>query len=197
MYPITSSLSRATALLAVAVLLGACAATGPKIRTDRDPEANLAAYKTWSFFEPFGLEKQGYQTLFSGYVRNAVQTEMQRRGLTYLPQGGELLINSGANVADKTRVTSMPEPMFGGFYGYRRGYYGGWAGYDRVEVSNYTEGTLTIDAVDAAKKQLVWQGTAVGQLTEKMRDNLATVAPSVVRQIFEKYPVAVPVAPAQ
>jgi hypothetical protein len=189
--------SRSAATVATLLLLAACATPGPTIRTQSDPAANLAAYRTWSFFEPFGLEKQGYQTLFSGYVKNAVQTQMQRRGLTYVAQGGDLLVNAGGKLSDKTRVTSTPAPMFGGYYGYRHGYYGGWAGYDQVDVTNYTEGTLTIDAVDAAKKQLVWQGTAVGQLTDKMRERMATVAPEVIGKIFEKFPVAPLVAPAQ
>ena len=37
--------------------------------------------------------------------------------------------------------------------------------YDEAVVNNYTEGTLTIDVVDAAKKQLVWEGTVTKSVT--------------------------------
>jgi hypothetical protein len=54
----------------------------------------------------------------------------------------------GANFQDKTKITTSPAPMAGGYYGYRGGHYGAWGGYGyatETHVSQYTEGTLAIE----------------------------------------------------
>jgi hypothetical protein len=51
----------------------------------------------------------------------------------------------------------------------------------------YTKGTLNIDLVDAKRKQLVWEGVAVGRVTD---DKLANPEPAIdkaVADIFAKY----------
>jgi hypothetical protein len=87
-----------------------------------------------------------------------------------------------------------PDPWMG----YRYGRYGYWGGYnEQVVVSNYTEGTLVLDFVDRASNQMIWTGAAIGRVTEKVRDNLATAVNNVVADIFAKYPkpaVGVPAA---
>ena len=65
---------------------------------------------------------------------------------------------------EKTEIRSSPNMSAGyGYYGYRAGMYGAWSGYPYdVETTNYRQGTLTIDVVDAGRKALVWQGVAEG-----------------------------------
>jgi hypothetical protein len=75
--------------------------------------------------------------------------------------------------------------------------YGVWGGYPQeVETVNYQVGTLAIDLVDAAKQQLVWQGTAEGRISKKAMENPGPAIDSVVSEIFAKYPVPAPGAPA-
>ena len=76
------------------------------------------------------------------------------------------------------------------YYGYRRGYYGGWGGYD-THVQQYVEGTLNIDIVDARRKQLVWEGVAVGRVTDKQREQRQAAINAAVAEIFSKYPFRV------
>ena len=38
-------------IAAVAVLMSACAASGPKVHMDRDPTADLSSYKTFGFYD--------------------------------------------------------------------------------------------------------------------------------------------------
>jgi hypothetical protein len=74
-----------------------------------------------------------------------------------------------------------------GYYGYRSGFYGGWGGY-YTNVDQYTEGTLNIDLVDAKHRQLVWEGVAVGRVTEKHRENREAAINTAVAEIFKKFP---------
>jgi hypothetical protein len=76
--------------------------------------------------------------------------------------------------------------------------YGAWGGYPQdVYTTHYQQGTLAIDVVDASKQQLVWQGVAQARLTKDMMENPEATIGSVVADIFEKYPVQPPAAPAQ
>ena len=90
-------------------------------------------------------------------------------------------------------------PSTGGFYGYRAGMYGPWAGYPQdIETVHYQEGTLSIDLVDAAKQKLVWQGVAQGRIDKSKLQNPGPAIDKVVSEIFSKYPIpASPAAAAQ
>ena len=93
---------------------------------------------------------------------------MKARGYT-LSDDPDLLINVSARLEDKTKVTTYNDPYPAGYYGYRRGYYDPWYGYGygtQTHVSQYTEGTINIDMVDARAKRMVWEGVGVGRLKE-------------------------------
>jgi hypothetical protein len=173
-----------------ALALGACATTsGPTVRIDADPTANMASYGTYSFFEPFGTDRSGAATPLGNTVKQALRREMDVRGLRYVESGGDLMVNAGVKSSDKTDVSTMsvPDPYFG----YRYGRYSPWVGYNQETiVRQYTEGTLTIDLVDRARKQLVWSGAAFGRVTDKVRNNPQGAVDTAVREIFARYPKA-------
>ncbi len=77
---------------------------------------------------------------------------------------------------------ARPRPHGGvGYYGYRGGMYGGWPMYSNdVTTTHYKVGTGNIDVVDAARKQLVWEGVAEARLTDKMLDNPGPAIDSIV-----------------
>jgi hypothetical protein len=100
------------------------------------------------------------------------------------------------------RVSTTPAPtmtmgmgMGRGYYGYRGGMYGTWPMYqDQTTVSQYKEGTLNIDIVDAARKQLVWEAVVTDTITTKKRDNLPKTVDDYMKAAFKKFPVPVPKA---
>jgi hypothetical protein len=173
-----------------ALALGACATTsGPTVRIDADPTANMASYGTYSFFEPFGTDRSGAATPLGNTVKQALRREMDVRGLRYVESGGDLLVNAGVKSSDKTDVSTMP--TMDPYFGYRGGRYNPWVGYSQETiVRQYTEGTLTIDLVDRARKQLVWSGAAFGRVTDKVRSNPQGTIDTAVREIFARYPKA-------
>jgi hypothetical protein len=173
-----------------ALALGACATTsGPTVRIDADPTANMASYGTYSFFEPFGTDRSGAATPLGNTVKQALRREMDVRGLRYVESGGDLMVNAGVKSSDKTDVSTMP--TMDPYFGYRGGRYNPWVGYSQETiVRQYTEGTLTIDLVDRARKQLVWSGAAFGRVTDKVRNNPQGAVDTAVREIFARYPKA-------
>jgi hypothetical protein len=175
-------------MLLTAVILGvAGCATGPTVRADYDRSANFAAYRTFGFYSPLGTDKAGYQSLITQTIKSAVQSELESRGYAYTESSPDLLVNFNAKLARQTEISQMPAtPMY---YGYRRGFYGGWGGYAyETRVDQYTEGTLNIDIVDPKRQQLVWEGVAVGRVTKKNQEERQAAIRAAVTEIFAQYP---------
>lgn len=180
-------------VMAVSALTLVGCASGPKIHSVYEQGINFSEYKTYSFvdkLDPSG--EQQYRTLTNKYLQEAIRKELNLRGLTE-SETSDLLINFHVSTKEKIRSTTSPS-MNGGYYGYRGGYgYSYGMGYgSETRVSQYTEGTLNIDVVDASQKQLVWEGVAVGKLKEPKENKLRGDVLTVVNQIFAEYPVAAP-----
>jgi hypothetical protein len=180
---------------ALYVGLSACS-TAPTIRANADPSANLSSYKTFGYFERVATDTSAYTTILTQHLKTATQRELEMRGYRMVEGDPALLVNFNVNIENKTSVQSTPSA--GGYYGYRAGHYGMWAGYPQdIQTVHYQDGTLTIDIVDAAKKQLVWSGVAEGRINKKSVENPGPAIDRVVTSIFTKYPVPAPAAQQQ
>jgi hypothetical protein len=178
-----------------AAMIGACASPGPKIQVQKDPVANLGAYKTFNFFSPLGTDRDGYESIVSATLKEVTTNELVARGYA-MSETPDFLVNFGGKLNEKMKVSSSPAaPMPGpywGYYGYRYGYYDPFYRPEQVNVSQYTEGTLTLDIVDAKSKRLVWESVAVGKVTDKVRENVPGTLRVVVPQMMAEYPAAAP-----
>lgn len=190
-------------ILKTAILTSALAAAGcvssPTITGQTLPGVDFTAYKTYGWISPLATDKAGYSTIVTSHLKSAVQNEMRARGFVYDGVNPDLQINFFTNVENRTETYSTG--YVGGYYGYRGGYgYGlGWPVYGGdVETRNYKVGTLSIDVVDARRKELVWEGVLEGTLNRKAMQDPGGAIHSAVRQIFATFPVqaAAPV-PAQ
>lgn len=196
-----SRIAVAASLVVLAMATGGCASDN--IRSDYDPTADFSQYSTFNFFEDAGPESTNYQSFFSKYMVAAITREMELRGYT-LSDDPDLLVNFNAILREKTDVRTTPAPMYGGYYGYRGGFYDPWMGYgyaQETHVSQYTEGTFNIDLVDARKKKLVWEGVGTGRVSQKALEELEERVNAGVAKFFAKYPFTagsnVPVTPAK
>jgi hypothetical protein len=180
-----------TPLIAAALCICfASCSSGPKVRVDGDPSADMASYKSFGFFEHLATDKKNYSTMVTSRLKDATRREMIKRGYQEDANTPQLLVNFSTNVETRTEVHSSPSSSF---YGYRAGAYGAWGGYSQdVHTTNYQQGTLVIDLVDAQKKQLVWQGLAEARLSKKDIENPSETIDSVIAGIFAKYPVPAP-----
>ena len=185
------SFSRLFTVIGMAAALAACS-SGPQINTDYDRNADFSKYKTYGFFEPLGVEDARYSTIYGSIFRTAISREMEKRGYTK-SDNPDLLINVSGKLQDKTSVTTTSSPYMGaGYYGYRAGYYGAWGGYgygSQTYVNSYTEGTVNVDLVDAAAKQMVWEGVGIGRVRDnKTNEEVRANISAAVTQMFEDYP---------
>jgi hypothetical protein len=180
---------RATLVLACIGLVSACT-SGPKVRSDFDRSANFAAYQTYGFVSPFGTDRGGNATLLSGHFKTAISREMESRGYRLATASPDLLVNVNVSTENRTDVQSTPSASVGmGYYGYRGGMYGGWPMYaNDVSTTHYKVGTGNIDVVDAARKQLVWEGVAEARITDKMVESPGPAIDGIVAEIFASYP---------
>ena len=188
-------------LAALALLLSACA-TGPRVRTDTDPAADFSRYRTWAFYTPLAMEQSGYTTYLTTHIRDAVRREMDARGYVYNESNPDLRVNFQGIVQEKTDVYATPRTDIQYYYSYRRRAYVGFpVWYDETRVNRYTEGTLSVDLVDARHNHLVWTGDAIGRVSRKQPEERAADAQRAVQEIFANYPYRAgsnaPVAPAR
>jgi len=181
---------RSAALLALGLFLVGCASQ-PEVRTQTAANANLAGYRTYAFMPKPGTDKDGYKTLETQSLERAVGREMLARG--YAPAAAEqadLLINF--NVKEKDKVEGDVGPTAGFGYGWGRHYgYGYGFGFDDYYngITTVTEGSLMIDLIDRSRNEVVWSGTAVGELTRKVLNNPEPAIDRSVADIFARYPI--------
>ena len=176
------------AFVGVTLLGLAGCVTGPYIQADFDRSVDFTAYKTFAFVSPLGTDRNGYQTIISQHLKAATSREMEARGLRLDETMPQLLVNFNANLSEKMRVVNTAPA--GSYYDYRYGAYSSWSRYPYDQyVTYYHEGTLNIDVIDAAKKQLIWESTAVDTVTQKTLNNIQPALDEAVAAAFEKYPV--------
>jgi len=185
----TRSIARFTVSVTFIFALTACA-SGPTILSDHDRDADFSMYRTYNFFADAGPENTDYESFFSRYMREAISREMDARGYTQ-SDDPDLLVNFNAILREKTDVRTSPAPMSAGYYGYRRGFYDPWMSYGyaaETHVSQYTEGTVNIDLVDAKTKKLVWEAVGQNRVSQKTLDELEDRVNAGVPKMFAKYP---------
>ena len=176
----------AALLLAV---LAACA-TGPRISSDSDPRADFSAYRTFAFYSPLAIEREGYASLVSGRMKAAARAEMEARGYRYSEDDPDLWLNINAYMQQRTDVSTIPDVDYAYYYSYRyRGYVAVPFWHDRTTVHRYTEGTVNVDLVDARRNALVWEGIAVGRVKRNQDAAARDMAiDATFRDIFAEYP---------
>jgi hypothetical protein len=181
-------------LLVLASLTLAACSSSPKLFVNQEPNADFSSYSTYNFEANLGTdEKAGYHSILSQYLITATSRELEARGYTQA-ENPDLSVNFNVLTKEKIRTRSSPSMSGGGYGGY-----GGYRGYDayggyETTVTQYTEGTVNIDLIDTSgsKKQLVWEGIAVGKISDDVLENLEQAAYAVVEDIFSKYPYVAP-----
>lgn len=174
----------------VLMLLVSGCTSGPQIKSDYDRSVDFSEYRTYGFFPRLSIEDQDYSTSYGSIFRDAISREMNARG--YIKSDDpDLLINVSGRLTEKTDVRTMTDP-FPMYYRYRAGFYQPWYGYGygaRTHVSQYTEGTVNVDVVDADEKKMIFEGVGVGRLREnRTSEQIRAAINSAVARMFEGYP---------
>lgn len=172
-------------------LLSACA-SGPKTHAIFEPGTDFSVFSTFRFVDSLNLAEGQYRSIEARYLIESIRAELSARGLVET-DAAELLVNFNVSQKEKLRSTTTPSTSLG-YYSYRggSGYHGSLGMSFETRTSQYTEGTLNIDIVDAKAKQVIWEGVAIGRLKEKPPEDLKGYISGVVGSIFEEYPVSKP-----
>jgi hypothetical protein len=174
-------------LVAVAVVLNACA--GIPVSTDYDPNWQLPTNPAYAWM-PHPMNKVDPMVdndLVLGRVHRAVNEQLEARGLSAAANEAEanLLVTYHIGEEEKLDVNTFHSSF---------GYYPCWRcwgpGYDSdMWVSQYTQGKLIVDLVDAKTRQLVWRGIASRRVPQfdspQERDKYIRES---VAAIFKKFP---------
>ncbi len=152
------------------LVVAGCATTNAK--TDYDPSADFSKFHTYVWAGGKDMATQGMleNSLVDKRVRAIITAQLAAKGLTEvaLGQPSDLVVRYWVAVKDKQQIDTVPGGMaYGGYGPYWGGHWG--MSYDQVVVSNYKEGTLVVDLINAQTKDLAWRAYLVQTLQSDMR----------------------------
>lgn len=184
MFKRISAIALLVTAIAGASLVAGCASN--PVTSDYDSSADFAKYRSFNFVARETTDGEPYKSLLDKRLEAAISSEMQARGYSLVEAGAEsdLVVDYHAHVEDKQKIVSSPEPMHWG-----RGWYDPWPTYNNnVRTVDYKQGTLIINLVDAASKQMVWQGTMQGTVKRSDLENPSAAVTNAVSMMFSEYP---------
>lgn len=162
------------------------------INTDYTPETDFSAYKTYRWLnaeprEPGSLEVVGGD-IFDKRMRHHVDRVLADKGFTKLDSGPvDFKVNYDVLTEERQDIRTYNT---GGYAGYGRGYYGyGGMSTTETRVTNYTQGTVILDIIQADDNLLVWRGTVDGRVTkDKTPEEREAGFEKVVGQLLANFP---------
>ena len=153
------------------------------VQYDYDKQADFESLKTYGWMTV--PEKANIDSLNVERVKKAVNTELQAKGLMMTSNDPDFLIAEHLGKKDKVQVTNWGYG-YGPHYG---GYRGGYWGPGGTTASEYEEGSLILDFVDAKSKKMIWRGVAKAEVqnvdTPEKKEKLINKA---VQKILKNFP---------
>jgi hypothetical protein len=147
--------------IAIALLAAAPFLRAANVETDFDPAVDFSRFQTYSFIGGQELTRTGLLSdpTIRERLKNFISGVMEPRGLREVPidQKYSLAVRYWVARQQKTEETVVldPDPFFAGYPAY---WTGAWYwSYEEYVVSHYVQGTLVVDLIDPATKDLVWR----------------------------------------
>ena len=166
------------------VILGLTACSAISVTTDADPSTAFNKYQTYTLMQP--TEEPPLSPSSEIAYREALQSNLAARGLREVADNADLHILR--HVSTQEKLATYQSSNFGYGYGYGYGPYGAWGGYPGgyTNISEYTEGTLIIDFVDAKTRKLVFRGIGKGTVGDPQTN--AQHIREAIQKIILAYP---------
>ena len=180
---------RSLRVLVVCCLLSP-SAMADSVRVDSTPGIDFRSYKryTWRDHPVFEKRPELAEKYSVGIelVKNAGNQNLMGRGFQSTRDAPDFYITfflTGQARQDVDVVFSDGYYGWGGWYGWSSMYYPVWT---QTVVTNYVEGTLVLDIVDAKTNQLAWRAYCRGDIREwKNRDKDVT---KIVNKALKRFP---------
>jgi hypothetical protein len=149
-----------------------------------DRSVDFQVYRTFAWIEPEAVGTTAnptqFEPLLDRRVRDAVASELVKRGFRPQAENPDLLIAYDVAVPQDANAAESPGFGYGYWYGYRYTY--GTTDFPNYRtVDQYMPGTLIIDMIDPGTNQLVWRGIAEGGINpgqteeKKIRRSIAGI----------------------
>lgn len=161
------------------IVLTSCSSV--RVNQDYDKNVDFSQYKTYAYHKA-GVDKVEISDLDKKRILRSIDEVMAAKGFTK-SETPDLLINFFTKEREQVDVNQF---NMGWGYGWGWGW-NPWMWGSNTSVNRYTEGTLTIDVIDAKKKELIWQGQGEGVLTKNV-DKKDEKIKEFVSKILEQYP---------
>ena len=167
-------------ILGLVIMLGLAAtpAIAQKVTIDYAHDFDFEAVKTFQYVET--KDSNAQNPLMAERIEEMIKKEMREGGVTEVTENPDLYITYHVTTDQNTRYNTTSI----GYGGYG-GYYGGWGGYGRyggmgmgsttTTATNYTVGTLIIDAYEPTDKKMVWRGTGTVEIKAKPEKQIKQV----------------------
>lgn len=173
--------------LAAVVCLLSVQACSPitKVYSEEEPGVNLYKYHTFQWLDNMTVSQgnNGPEWLnqrAEKKIRSAVEDQLRRYAITPCTEKPDMILHY--HVVIKNEVFFIRDwwcdEEIGGKYGRCH----------RIRPTNYREGTLIIDFLDARTGEQVWRGAAVGVLEHLNPEQADARIEEAVRLIFGKFP---------
>ncbi len=164
------------------VLLSSC--NSVKVVADYDSNADFNSYKTFAFYKP-GIDKAAISDLDKKRVLRAIESELLAKGFMK-SENPDMLVSFFTKSRERVNVNQNNNTGFGWGLGWNPWMMNGMN--NNINVSQFTEGTLLVDFIDAKKKELVWQGIGTGALKIDNREKKEARINEFVKEIISKFP---------
>ena len=170
-------------LLLITLILSSCSSI--KVFSDYDRNIDFSNYETFAYFKP-EIDKVDISDLDKRRILMALDSEMNLKGLSK-SETPDLLIGFTTKAKEQIYVNTGNNFGWGWGWGFNPWFWGN-GGYN--SVTTRTEGTLYVNIIDAATKQLIWQGKGRGGINEFMKNRDERIS-LFVHEIVENYPPVV------
>lgn len=182
---------RPLAVLACALLLGACANTN--VQQDYDASRDFTGYRSWAWQEPALQYRPDDPRIKSDLteqrIRQAVAGQLDQRGLRPAQAGRGADVKARAYLIVEDRQREITTNYGGAWGGYWNGYWGGPT-FNETRSVDYKVATIQVDLFDGRDGKLVWRGSA-----EQMMSNYpptpqerSAAIQKTVTQLMSNYP---------
>lgn len=168
-------------LIPVLLLFIFASCSSVRVNQDYDKNVSFDNFKTYAY-QKSGIDKVEISDLDKKRILRSIDEVMTLKGLSK-SENPDLLINFFTKEREQVDVNQF---NMGWGYGWGWGW-NPWMWGNNTSVMRYTEGTLTIDIIDAKKKELIWQGQGQGDLTKNMNKKDENIK-EFVTKILEQYP---------
>jgi hypothetical protein len=171
------------AILVALLLVVAC----EDVQYDYDTTVDFSMYRTYAWKGSQRVQ----QDLVHKRIVDSVDAVLASKGLAKLEKtegfpGPDLLVTYHAAYQEQVRITDWG---YWGPYGYGPGFWGPWYSHGGpVTVDTLPVGTLVIDLVDAARKQLVWRSICTDYIQSRSPEEADQAVRHGVEAMLRNYP---------